>query len=281
MRAACREVAATATQVRIVDDALDVVTVHDVPAFDPEIHYVEGSPDAVAAYVLVLDAVNFGSGWFPELPGFGYEHVARALSERWRADGPIDPPELRAMTAGELATVLGGVPADHELAALYARACRELGSWLGDRTALEVVRAAEPSAQALAAQLAMLPLWADTGFLKRAQIAAADLVLAGVARFDDVDRLTAFADNVLPQVLRHEGVLELAPALARRIDAGELLLPGSAEERELRACAVEACERLATRLGMAPRELDNVLWTRGTAAADRMAPAHRTRTTFY
>ena len=51
--------------------------------------------------------------------------------------------------------------------------------------------------------------------LKRAQIAVSDLNLAfGGERwgdFQDVDQCTVFADNVLPNVLRVDGVLRYAP----------------------------------------------------------------------
>ena len=40
-----------------------------------------------------------------------------------------------------------------------------------------------------------------TPFFKRAQITPNDLALAGVAEFDDLDRLTIFADNLVPHVL--------------------------------------------------------------------------------
>jgi hypothetical protein len=170
----------------------------------------------------------------------------------------------------------------HELMALYARALRDLGAWLGDRTALDAVAAAGGSARRLARQLADgMPFFADAGFFKRAQIAANDLVLAGVAAFADVDELTVFADNLLPHVLRVDGVLELDPALAARIDAGEDIAAGSDAERELRACAVHACELIARDLGVAPRMLDNWLWNRGRAAPYSERPAHRTRTVAY
>ena len=44
-------------------------------------------------------------------------------------------------------------------------------------------------------------------FLKRAQIAAADLCRAGVAEFADLGELTMFADNLVPHVLRLDGIL--------------------------------------------------------------------------
>jgi hypothetical protein len=118
------------------------------------------------------------------------------------------------------------------------------------------------------------------GFWKRAQIAANDLTLARVADFDDIDRLTIFADNLVPHVLRMDGVLIYDEELAARIDSGELLPPGD-EEREIRACAVHACEAIAAELGVPPRTLDVMLWNRGQDARYKARPRHRTRTIYY
>jgi hypothetical protein len=166
---------------------------------------------------------------------------------------------------------------------LYARALNELGAWLGDRTPLEAVEAASTGSAARLARAvaAGMPLWDDRGFYKRPQILASDLALAGVAQFADLDRLTIFADNLVPHVLRIDGVLRYAPALAARIDAGELLPAGSREEVEIRAAAVHACELLARRLGVPPRVLDGWLWNRGQEPRYKAIPRHRTRTTFY
>jgi hypothetical protein len=125
-----------------------------------------------------------------------------------------------------------------------------------------------------------MPYFDDSGFYKRAQITPSDLALAGVAEFDDLDRLTIFADNLVPHVLRVDGVLRYDPALAARIDAGELLPPGP-EEREIRACALHACERLAERTGTPPRVLDVRLWNRGQAPEYKSIPRHRTRGVYY
>ena len=96
----------------------------------------------------------------------------------------------------------------HELMALYAQALNDLGRFLEGRSALEAVEAAGGSAERLAETLAhAMPFFDDTGFWKRAQITANDLALAGVAEFDDLDRLTIFADNLVPHVLRVDGVL--------------------------------------------------------------------------
>ena len=284
VRESCARIAAGARFVRIDLDALDDVRPAPPPELDPVRHYLEGPERDVATYMLTLDALNFGSGWFPTLrkrPGCsGYFTVAWSLADRFRAHGPWSNAELRAMRADEMAVTLGQ-PRDHELVALFAQALRSLGSWLGDRDAVAVVGEARGSAERLATMLAAgMALFDDRGFYKRAQIAASDLALAGVARFYDLDRLTIFADNLVPHVLRCDGVLRYDASLAARIDSGELLRLG-AEEREIRACAVHACELVAERAHVAPYELDNWLWSRGQASAYKARPRHRCRTVYY
>jgi hypothetical protein len=284
VRARCREIAETARSVSIDLDAAREPEPGPPPGLDPERHYLEGPGDGVAAYLLQLDAVNFGSGWFPTLlrrPGCsGYFTVAWALADRARASGPWSNPELRALDAGEVAAVLGQEPR-HPLMRLYAEALRDLGRFLGARSALDLVDEAGGSAERLATALARgMRFFDDRGFYKRAQIAASDLALAGVAELHDLDRLTIFADNLVPHVLRLDGVLRYEPSLAARIDAGELL-PQGREEREIRACAVHACERLAERTGTPPRVLDVRLWNRGQAPEYKRVPRHRTRCVYY
>ena len=284
MRASCAQIAAHARSVSIDLDALAGVEPGPPPALDPVRHYLEGSRAEVAAYLLTLDAVNFGSGWFPTLRkragSSGYFTVAWALADRFRAHGPWTPAQLRALRTDEVAETLGQ-PRDHELMALYAQALRALGRFLGERDALAVARGARGSGQALAAELAgSMALFADRGFYKRAQIVPANLALAGVARFRDLHRLTIFADNLVPHVLRCDGVLRFDPGLAAHIDSGRLL-PAGRREREIRACAVHACALIAARAGASEHELDNWLWSRGQAPEYKVLPRHRTRTVYY
>jgi hypothetical protein len=75
-------------------------------------------------------------------------------------------------------------------------------------------------------------------------------------------------------------VLRYDPSLAAHIDAGELLPPGE-EEREIRGCAVHACELLSSALGVPARAIDTALWTKGQAPKYKALPRHRTRTVFY
>ena len=281
-----RSSAALAERARHVEidlGALDGIEPGPPPALDPERHFLEGTREDVASYLLTLDAINFGSGWFPTLrkrPGSsGYYTVAWALADRFRDRGPWSGSELRALTAAEVADVLGQDPG-HELMALYANALNQFGDFLGERHALDVVEAAGGSAERLAESLTAMPYFRDEGFWKRAQITPNDLALAGLAEFADLDELTIFADNLVPHVLRVDGVLRYDPALAERIDRGELLPPGG-EEREIRACAVHACELIAARLAVPPRALDVMLWNRGQEPRYKARPRHRTRTVFY
>src|SRR4051794_34206497 len=274
-------IAAEARHVSIDLDRLGSIEPGPPPVLDPERHYLEGSREDVATYLLTLDSINFGSGWFPTLrkrPGSsGYYTVAWALADHFRAHGPWSNDHLRALEAGTVAAVLGQEP-DHELMALYAAALRQLGTFLGDRRASALIGA---SAEALAAELAAgMPFYDDKGFWKRAQIVANDLTLAGIAEFEDIDKLTIFADNLVPHVLRVDGVLSYDEPLAARIDAGEVLRAGE-EEREIRACAVHACELIAGERGVPPRELDVWLWNGGQAPRYKAPPRHRTRTVYY
>jgi Potential Queuosine, Q, salvage protein family len=298
VREHCAAVAASARHVSIDLGAAGRVEVGEEPVLDPERHYLEGSREDVAAYLLTLDAINFGSGWFPTLRKrtgcSGYYTVSWALADQFRAHGPWSNDELRRMEADLLADVLGQ-DRGHELMALYAEALRDLGGWLGDEAPLAKVEAeaASPgwrgdtpppgstaSAESLAEALRSMPFYDDVGFWKRAQITANDLHLAGVIEFDDIDRLTIFADNLVPHVLRVDGVLRYDDGLAARIDSGELLPPGE-EEREIRGCAVHACELIAAELGIPARDLDVMLWNRGQGERYKSRPRHRTRTVYY
>jgi Potential Queuosine, Q, salvage protein family len=284
VRESCAAIAADARWVSIDLEAADEVEPGPPPVLDPVRHYLEGSRAQVATYLVTLDAINFGSGWFPTLrkrPGCsGYYTVAWALADHFRAHGPWSPEELQLLDGPRVAAVLEQ-ERDHELMTLYAEALRDLGRFLEGRSALELVQGASGSAEALAGELRRgMPFFDDRGFWKRAQIVPSNLALAGVADFYDIDRLTIFADNLVPHVLRVDGVLRYEAELAERVDSGELL-PAGEEEREIRACAVHACEGIAVRLGVPPRILDVWLWNRGQGPEYKALPRHRTRTVFY
>ncbi|MFN8513065.1 MAG: hypothetical protein U0841_10845 [Chloroflexia bacterium] len=61
------------------------------------------SPEETAAFVFTLDAINFGSGYFPHLrkrPELsGYFTIAGALTDHFRAHGPLSAPALATIDA--------------------------------------------------------------------------------------------------------------------------------------------------------------------------------------
>ncbi|WP_210492842.1 queuosine salvage family protein [Patulibacter sp. SYSU D01012] len=292
VRAHAAEVVAAARHVRIDEEALDAIDLEPARRFaeedapDPVRHFTsaDGDPADVADYVLALNAVNFGSGWFPTLrkrpDSSGYWTVAWGLADQARRRGPWSPAELRRLTADDVAVALDQ-PAGHPLVALYAEALRALGRWLGRRRALDVIHAADGSAATLAeALVAGMPFYRDHGLYKRAQILGADLDTWGLAELRDLDELTMFADNLVPHVLRCAGVLVYDDALTATIDAGHLL-PFHRAEHEVRCSALHAVERLSARSGVAPRHLDRWLWHTGQRPEIKAHPRHRCRTVFY
>jgi hypothetical protein len=314
VRTSCKAVAQRAAHVGINHDHIGHYAVSlpvdqaFSPELDPHIHYLDHG-DATVAYVLILDTINFGSGYFPHLrkaPGMsGYFNIAAALTDFFRAQGPPSAKQLTQLSPGECTRILGQDPDNkiiQELMQLFAAALSELGKSLianfrGDYS--ELVKAADASAENLIRLLVKMPFFNDVAryddlnvhFYKRAQLTAADLSIAlkgqGLGFFHDLHKMTMFADNLVPHVLRMDEILLYDENLAARIDSEELIPSGSPEEVEIRACALHAVELMAEALKEAghnagPVGLDYVLWNRGQQPYYKKAkPRHRTRTVFY
>jgi len=286
IREAAAWVAGRAQHVRIDEAGIDAYA-RGLPSVSPPAPGLEGADDERrAAFSLQLNAINFGSGWFPTLNKplglSGFRTVEKGLRDR----GPWTSAELQALTRVEIATTLGQ-DAEHPLMALFERSLRELGHGVGD--SFEAF-ARSGTAEELATELSRWPTWYDISpyagraipLYKRAQIAAADLALAGLTDGRDLHRLTLFADNLVPHVLRLDGVLEFDADLVRRIDAGTLIEHDSPEEVEIRACALHAVELLVRAHGnTTATAVDNALWNRGAGARYKAQPRHRARTTAY
>lgn len=314
IRSAAAAVADDAAFVRINEERLAGYAAHlelegvPPPSYDRE-HHFWGSTEDTVAFQLTLDSINFGSGYFPHLrkiPGTsGYHTIARSLKAWWENEEPLSGEALREMTPERTARIfgqeVGGTGPAQALMALFAQALVDLGLWLGERyddDFMAPVAAAGGSAAKLAASVAAMPFYQDVAdyhgravpLYKRAQIVVTDLAIAfngqGPGAFSDLDDLTIFADNLVPHVLRVDGVLEYDPALLARINAGELIAAGSPEEVEIRAVALHAVERMVNALRSAgvatsARELDFLLWNRGGGAVYKAQARHRTRTVFY
>ncbi len=302
VRAACAWVAGRARSVRIERAAIEAYAAAlpesaELPDPDPATQLLDGDRESQAAFAICLNAINFGSGWWPTIrkrPGHsGYFTIAAGLTERFRIGGAWSARELTRLTVADVAAV-AGQDSSHLLMAQFATSLHDVGDHLlaeYDGRFAAAVDAAAGSAVALVGLLSEWQAFADLSayderpvpFFKRAQLAAADIDRAGVATLPDLGRLTAFADNLIPHVLRVDGVLRLTPALAEAIDAGELLVHGSAEEVELRACAVQAAELLAAATDgrLSPPAIDSVLWNRGAEPRYKAIPRPRSRSTAY
>ncbi|MEW6733630.1 MAG: hypothetical protein AB1489_20040, partial [Acidobacteriota bacterium] len=68
-----------------------------LPELDANTHYL-GHGDDTAAFLITLDAINFGSGYFPHLnkrPGMsGYFTVAASLNDYYKEHGPLSAQQL-------------------------------------------------------------------------------------------------------------------------------------------------------------------------------------------
>ena len=277
------------------------------PEHDPESHYL-GQDEATATFFLTLDTINFGSGYFPQLhkrPGMsGYFTIAGCLNDLFKKRGPLSAEALKQLTPEDCIRIFEQNPDSKpigELMQLFAKALNDLGAYVhedfnGNFTAL--IKAAGSSAERLMQLLIRMPYFYDVElydqievpFYKRAQLTAADLSLAfagqELGRFYDLEHLTIFADNLVPHVLRVDSILLYEEKLSSHIDAGELIPSGSAEEIEIRACALQAVELLKNELNRSGHHvtsmgLDFLLWNRGRQPAYKSIPRHRSRTVFY
>jgi hypothetical protein len=128
----------------------------------------------------------------------------------------------------------------------------------------------------------------EVRFWKLAQLAVwfLEVTLPGGLGFRDLDRLTAFADYIVPAGLRAMGILRYSDELDRAIGDGELIEAGSSQEIELRAHTIHAVSLLTGRVNeLRPPELqviapqiDARLWV---PFHKTHWPHHLTRTIYY
>lgn len=316
VRTAAAEVAARADSVHIRHDKLAAYAAlllkqgvnSNMTDLDTRTLGAGETAEEKAAYVVALDAVNFGSGYFKSAQDKGaaleYADIAldlrRAFDDK-RLDRPEKWVDVTAADCHGIFNIPEGLSEETDaLMRLYAAHLREAGEYLlrdYGGTALGLVAAARSAAR-LAELVGAWPGFGDIAdydglpvpIFKRAQILAADMHLAlggtGAADFTDLDSLTIFADNMVPHVLRHDGILDYAPPLAAAIDAGEILKAGSAFEVELRAVSIHAVECLkvaaqAQGHNVSSLDLDRILWNRGYTQAFFGKPPHRTLTVWY
>ncbi|KAK7186520.1 hypothetical protein DPSP01_002047 [Paraphaeosphaeria sporulosa] len=132
-------------------------------------------------------------------------------------------------------------------------------------------------------------------FLKRAQIFVADLWAAfegeGYGEFNDIDKITMFADYRVPQILHSLGLISYCPPLEGRIRRGEIIESGHSWEVQIRGCSIWAIELLRREiLKIQPNAKVNAilldfflydLAKEKEKAGEETLPHHRTRSIWY
>lgn len=309
VRSSCMRVVANAELVELDDRRLAWIAA-DLSSASPTIDAAAettGGPRSTvigpgqepgATLVLALDAINFGSGYHDSIrkrPGLsGARTMATALRDHVAQNGPLTPELLRTIDPPGCADIFGQTLDDgatEELMELFAAALNDLGDFLKSRGGtIAFIESAGRSAEVLAETLTEMTFYRDVAdlegstisFYKRAQITPADLArMLDLDLFDDLHRLTAFADNLVPHVLRIDGALRYDPALVESIDAGIRIEPGTRAEIEIRAAGVVAVERLAALTGFLPMDVDLLLWERGVGPRYKAVRRHRTRSVYY
>lgn len=314
IRQSCRRVVKSADFVRMKFENID----RYIPIFrglesanlthTDEHHYLHHGEDSIC-FFLVLDSVNFGSGYFPylkKIPGFsGYFSIAKALKDYFVENGTPSPGFLEDIDAATCARMFRQDPSNAEIGELLERFSLAL-SMLGELVLrkyqgryMNIFSDHGGKAEVIIARLREMPFFNDVEqydltlvkFLKRAQILVQDIAIAEPddrrIQFTDLNSLTAFADNVIPYVLRCDGIIDLDPDLERRIESEVEIEGGSIEEIELRASAIVAVSEISERLGrsgihMPDRIIDYHLWNRGQQLKKHFSlKRHRTRTVFY
>ncbi|KAF2368029.1 putative Queuosine Q salvage protein family [Trinorchestia longiramus] len=278
-------------------------------------------------YIFLVDALNFNFWTKQEEPKFcvtfngntrfGYLGMVQAINRAISEGKPMyDPDYYGSLTEQELSLIFHSDTASSiPLLSERARILKEISAVLKEKFSssfTEVLKEANFDAAKLV-QLVVdhFPCFQDealyygkpVSFYKRAQILAADLDLlfsfCDMPRLANMDCLTMFADYRVPQVLLHFGVLVYSAELITKLRDEFVFDNGSVEEVEIRACSIEAVERLVQDCrrqlcdrGWNPSQalsavssvyIDYFLWEYRLTNANRLLsiPFHKTRCIFY
>jgi len=245
--------------------------------------------EQVADFVLVASCLNFA---FTDLTThevwtwMGHSD-ADGLHAALHHAGPevLNGDWLATVTAESLAEILPGIQLLDERAAIL----RGVGAVLVERwdgRFANVVASVSDVDSYLRLLTSEFPRLDDIPFWKLAQLSAWILHIEGAVQWPDLDRLTAFADYIVPAALRALGVLRYSDDLAHAVDTWTPVEAGSRWEVEIRAATVWACHELCLRvnelrppeLAVVDAQIDARLWLPFHAGPIRH---HLTRTIYY
>lgn len=291
------------------------------PSWTHTCHFFDGTDETVR-WIFTLDLLNHCFWPDPGEPAWtvrykdedwsGYWALAASLKRAVEWGIPVtDPAWMSRATAGDMERIFSGkgqIPLFNERLANLREAGAVILSDLGGDIVSIVEKASGSAARLVLDIVSHFPSFRDEAaygsdrvyFWKRAQILAADVFAAfggkGRGDFHDIDRLSAFADYKLPQVLRELGIISYNAQLAQTVDSLGYLDPGSAREVEIRAMTVVAVEEIRKAFEHSCRSsaaegrphsvltsarVDGWLWRLGQMDEFRTRPYHRCRTIYY
>jgi hypothetical protein len=254
--------------------------------------------DGVVDFVLTATCVNFAFTDFATRERWEIVHDGRVLADadgmhfclqRALAEGvPVtDGAWLAEVGEDDLRRIFRGGNAELQLLDKRARIWRDVGATLVeryDRRFSNVFRSADSCTGFLDVLTRDFPRFDDVAtyagetvrFWKLAQLSVWILqaTLPGGTGFEDLDRLTAFADYIVPAALRVLGITSYSDELEAAIREGRLIEAGSPWEVEIRAHTIYACEELTRRVNeLRPPELRTIV---PQVDARLWVPFHRT-----
>jgi len=277
---------------------------------------VGGNRDEAIDFVMVAGLINFAFTDFRSRKKFEVEYGGKRWSDseamfaclKRAADEGVAVLEgewLARATAGELARIFRGnieMPMLPERAEIFREAGAVLNARYGGRFHnffKEGSRRLYDNGGGMVERLiAEFPRFNDVStfdgreikFYKLAQLAIwvlhASLRYSGGFAVEDLSKMAAFADYIVPAALRVMGILRYAPGLEKAIQSGKLLARDSREEIEIRAHTLHATALLREEVNkLRPRDrqviipqIDARLWTHYHATH---WPHHLTRTIMY
>lgn len=294
-------------RLRELSDDLDVKAIKDFYKYEGDFYFM-GKNEELLNYVITLNAMNFGSGlsasWdkHRQYKESSFKSVASALKSFIDKGKRLDPEFAKKVSQREIAEIIG-IDTDSELVKMFRISLNQLGTCIYPKFKtyshfLNSFNAKNRARDLVLFLMTNLSCYKDVSsyegkkvyFLKRAQILVNDLYLAfegkKYGKFDDVNGLTMFADNLLPHFFRVERALEYSPELLSRIDKGEEIVKDSQEEVEIRAFAIECVENIKSYLNgkganLTSPQIDYYIWEKSQSPKYKNLPRHKTKTFFY
>ena len=305
VRDTCKYVVDMSKDVHI-DDACILDVCKDIESKPTYLDYFECHPidsntdiETITAYVFVMDALNFcfwPSDW-------EYDNLSNAVNDAFTKDSTFKTCERMMNISLDEFKQLVFKGEDFPLLSERHRAINEIGRVINDRYGGKFINMIEKSKYDAYVLLDNIVrdfiMFQDHAiyngyqiyFYKRAQILVGDLYgayrsMKNARQIENIDSITCFADYRIPQIMRHRGILKYSDRLCKLIDSKEVIIYGSPEEVEIRACMVIAVERIRDVLrekgiNWTAVEVDWLLWQMGEKEKDTIPIHHRTLSIFY